>query len=73
MITDIAAALVVGFAHWYLANFRNWERERVRLWKLGLPWEAMQNEPNENRRLGLTTIEMRCRMLCWAHNAERSS
>lgn len=30
----------------------------------GLPWCAMPDEPEGNR--GLTTIEMRCRMVCWA-------
>jgi hypothetical protein len=63
MIRDVVAAIVVGFAHWYLANHRAWERERVRLWKLGLPWMAMPAEPDGNR--GLTTIELRCRMVTW--------
>ncbi len=63
MIHDVIASIIVGFTHWYLASYRDWERERVRLWKLGLPWEAMPDEPAENRRLGLTRTSMRCIMV----------
>lgn len=66
-MTTIVEAIVVGFAHWYLANYRTWQRERLRLWKLGAPWMAMVDEPEETRRLGLTTTEMRCRMVIWHH------
>jgi hypothetical protein len=63
MIRDVATAIVVGFAHWYLANHRVWERERIRLWKLGFSPMDMPTEPESNR--GRTTIEMRCRMVTW--------
>jgi hypothetical protein len=69
VIRDIVTAIVVGFTHWYLANYRDWERERVRLWELGFPWMAMPDEPEENRRLGLTRTEMRCRLVQVQFNA----
>ncbi len=65
MIQDLVEAIVVGFCGWYLRHHREWERERVRLWKLGLPWALMPDEPDRNRRLGLTRIDMRCQLVIW--------
>ena len=63
MIDLICRAIVLGGAAKYLVELRPNGRERMRLWKLGLPWMAMPIEP-ENRR-GLTSLEMLCKLTLW--------
>jgi hypothetical protein len=60
MISDILTAILVGHCLWWLSMHRLWERERIRLWKLGLPIHAMP--PWD---AGAVTMEMRSRMVHW--------